>query len=230
MRAGTTLTQLVEFTDGHPDADITWELLDGRGQQVANGSVVPAADAVSAIITLTADDNALEAGALASPRELSWAYSVGGLVYTGRRRYRLEAFLPLGVSADGVRAKLGLESHELEDEAIDLVSAYSQFQERVTAATLDAVTGLKAILACDAIEAIAGLALLATLPVKLASKQSSGTDQFQRGKTDWAALRAQLEATVAAGLTAVAPTIDETGNFGPLVVPVVRSPDPVTGA
>src|SRR5690242_17086046 len=102
MRAATALTQLVEFTDGQPDADITWELLDGRGQQVATDAVTPAADAVSAIITVTAAQNSLEAGVLAEPRELSWAYTVGGLVHTGRRRYRLEAFLPLGVAPDGV--------------------------------------------------------------------------------------------------------------------------------
>jgi hypothetical protein len=228
MRAGQALTQLVEFTDGRPDANIDWELLDGRGLQVATGAVAPAADAVSAIIVVSAAQNSIEDGVLASPRELNWSFTIGGLIQTGRRRYRLEAFLPLGVSAEGVRRKLGLEDHELDEEAVDLVSAYGQFQEQVTAAALDAAEGHQAIVAADAIEAIAALALLPSLQVSLALKQSSGTDQFQRDKIDWKAIRAQLESLVAVGLTAVQPVIDETATFGPLVVPVVRSPDPVT--
>lgn len=227
MRSGTALTQLVEFSDGFPDGDVEWQVLDGHGSQVASGSVVPVAESVSVVLTISALENELEAGAVASPRELSWAYTVGGLVHTGRRRYRLEAFLPFGVSEEGVRTKLGLEPHELEDDAIDLVSAYGQFVETVGADPLLTVTGYQETKVCDAIEALAAIAILPSLQVKLAMKQSSGTDQFQRGAIDWAALRAQLDNIVTAGITTVNPNFSETGTFGSLLVVVVRE-DPVT--
>jgi hypothetical protein len=230
MRSGTALTQLVEFSDGPPDGNITWELLDGRGAQVATGSVTPAADSASAIIAVSTAQNTIEADALSSPRELQWSYTVAGLAQAGRYRYRLEAFLQLGVSEDGVRRKLGLETHELEDSAIDLVSAYSRFRELATPTSLTATEtagGYAALLACDAIEATAAITLIPALQVKLAAKQSSGTDQFQRAAIDWEAIREQLNRYVAEGLAAVNPLADVTSNFGALVVAVVRD-DPVT--
>lgn len=229
MRAGTVLTQLVEFSEGFPDGDINWSLLDGGGASVATGAVTPAADSVSAVIAVTSVQNSLGAGVLAEPRELSWAYTIGGLVYTGRRRYRLEAFLPLGVSEDGVRRKLGVESHELTDEQIDLVIAYGSFESTVTKELLDAVEGQTALVACDAIEALAALSVLPTLQVALAAKESSGTNQFQRDKIDWKALRAHLENLAATGYAAVNPATDTTASLPPLLIAVVR-PDPVTNS
>lgn len=231
MRAGTALTQLVEFSDGAPDGDIAWQLLDALGIQVASGAVTPAADAASAVITVTAEDNTIGDGVLASPRELRWSYTVAGLIHSGQLRYRLEAFLPLGVSEAGVRRKLGLEVHELGDEAIDLVGAYGRFSITVGQTDLDAVAtagGHAALVACDAVEALAALTLLPSLQISLAQKESSGTNQFQRAAIDWEALRAQLEQYVGEGYTAVNPTFDPTANSGSLLIAVIRD-DVVTG-
>jgi hypothetical protein len=229
MRAGTALTQLIEFSEGFPDGDISWGLLDASGNPLANGAVTPEADSASAVIMVPALDNDIvEAGALFAYRELSWSYTVGGLMQNGRRRYRLEAFLPLGVSEDGVRRKLGVESHELEDEKIDLVTAYSSFRETVTAAKLDAVTNQTALAACDGIEALAALNLLPTLQISLAAKESSGTNQFQRTKIDWDRLRAHLETILANGYAAVNPLSDTSSQMPSLLTVVVR-PDPIVG-
>jgi hypothetical protein len=229
MRAGQALTQLVEFTDGFPDGNITWELLNGTGSQVTNGTVTPAPSAVSSVIAVAAVDNGIiEAGALSEPRELHWSYTVAGLLKSGRLRYRLDAFLPLGVSEGGVRNKLGLETHELEDEAIDLVGAYSRFRDQVTAAALDAAAGSAALKARDAIEATAAIGQIPALQVKLAAKQSSGTDQFQREKIDWNMIRGQLDQYIAEGIAAVNPELDLAGSFGSLVQTINRD-DPVTG-
>lgn len=231
MRAGSALTQLVEFFDGFPDGDITWLLVNGLGVTVATATVTPVVDSASAVITVTGVQNAIEADVLSSPRELQWSYTVGGVIHSGRRRYRLEVFLPLGVSEEGVRRKLGVEDHELGDDDIDLVTAYGKFQETVGEDNLTAVItagGHPALLASHAIEALAALTVLPTLLVSLAAKQSSGTDQFQRATIDWDAIRAQLENTLAEGYVVVDPTLDVTANFGPLLVAVVRD-DPVTG-
>lgn len=229
MRAGTALTQLVEFTDGFPDGDITWQLLDGAGAAVDDGTVTPVAASASAVIVVPGTDNLISGGALFDYRELNWSYSVGGVLLSGTLRYRLEAFLPLGVSAFGVRTKLGVESHELSDDAIDLVGAYVRFQDQVGAANLSAVTGNDTLLARDAIEALCGLRLIPSLQVSLAQKLSSGTDQFQRAtKIDWETLRAQLESFLGEGVAAVNPNQDPAAAFTSLLVPVVRD-DPVTG-
>lgn len=228
MRSGTPLTQLVEFSYGFPDGDVSWELLDGTGTSVANGVVTPEAGSASAVVSLTSNQNSITNSALSSPRELHWFYTVGGILYEDRRRYTLEAFLPLGVSETGVRAKLGVEPDELEDEKINLVSAYLRFQDKVTKAKLDAVTDLAALQARDGIEALAALDVLPTLQVYLAAKESSGTNQFQRTSIDWDKLRAALEAKVSEGYTAVDPLLDETAAFGALFVTVVMN-DPVTG-
>ncbi|WP_156930373.1 hypothetical protein [Sphingomonas jaspsi] len=225
------LSQLVEFDQGFPDGDILWSLLDARGLTVASGSVTPAADSVSAIIFVSGDDNTIEPGLLASPRELAWVYTAGGMVVNGRRRYRLEAFLPLGLSEDGVRRKLGVEPHELGDEAIDLVGAYGRFRETVGADNLTAVElagGHDALLVCDAIEAFAAISLIPSLQVSLAAKEASGTNQFQRATINWQLIRAQLEGYISDGTLAAAPELDPTLNTGALLVVVVRD-DPVTG-
>lgn len=228
MRSGTTLTQLVEFSDGFPDGNVDWQLLDGTGTPVANGNVVPEAGSASAVVTVTSAQNVIEGGVLYSPRELNWSYLVGGISHAGRYRYRLEVFLPLGLSEEGVRRKLGLEAEELEDEAIDLVGSYSRFRTDVGAASLDPVTGHEALLACDAIEALAALALLPSLQVKLAQKESSGTNQYQRANIKWDSVREQLEAYLAQGYEAVNPNAAPTADYPALLVAVVRA-DPVTG-
>jgi hypothetical protein len=228
MRSGLPLTQPVLFSDGFPDGDITWELLDGTGTTVASGAVTPAVDSVSAIIALTGAQNTIEAGAVSSPRELQWSYTVGAVLHNGRHRYRLEIFLPFGVSEQGVRRKLGLEDEELDDDSIDLATAYQAFQELVGAAELAAATGYTAQLACDAIEALAALPILPPLQVSLASKESSGTNQYQRGKVDWDQLRAQLELYVQNGALAVDPTYDPSANYGLIFVTAVRN-DPIVG-
>lgn len=228
MREGLAFSELVEFNSGFPDGDITWTLFDDDGVQITTGTVTPAADSVSAVITIPAVNNTLVVGVLSSSRELHWTYLTGGAVIVGTRRYRLDAFLPLGVSEDGVRRKLGVEQHEVDDEAIDLVIAYSDFRETVGEANLTAATGRAKLLARDAIEALAGLAMLPSLTVNLAAKESSGTTQFQRSAVDWEAIRTQLERQVTAGVGAVNPSFDPAANFGSLLTVVVRD-DPVTG-
>ena len=225
MRAGTILTQLVEFSFGYPDGAIAWQVLDQRGTLVTSGEVVPAADAVSAVITVGGEFQALAEGQLVETRELNWAYTVGGTLQSGSRRFRLEAFLPFGLSADGVRRKLGVEAHELSDETIDLVTAYGRFGQLVGAAQLDAIEelgGYPALVVCDAIEAMAAISLIPSLQVSLAQKESSGTNQYQRAKIDWDAIRAQLEDFVMSGQLVVNPAFDETTGFSPLLVRVVR--------
>lgn len=229
MRSGNPFTAEVTFDEGFPDAAISWKLLDGDGTQLTTGSVTPAAGDVSTIITVSGANNALSTGVLAGNRELSWSYTVGGLAKGGQIRYDLEAFLPFGVSCDGVRTKLGLDVDEVSDNEINLVTSYLAFQQVVTSATLSAVTDTYSKLVVrHAIEALAGLRLVPSLQLKLAKKEVSGISQFQRADIDWTELSAYLNSLVAAGYTALNPDLDPA-NVGSLFLTVVRSPDAVTG-
>lgn len=225
MRAGTPLTQLVEFPSGHPDGNVAWQVLGQRGTLIASGEVVPVADAASIVILVEGVAQTLAEGQIVETRELSWAYTVGGNIHTGERRYRLEAFLPFGLSADGVRRKLGVALHELEDERIDLVSAYGRFVDMnggQDLTVLETAGGYPALVICDAVEALAATTVIPALQVSLAQKESSGTNQFQRAAIDWDAIRAQLDDYITAAQRVVNPLYDETTGYTSLLVRVVR--------
>lgn len=130
-----------------------------------------------------------------------------------------------------MRRKLGVEEHELSNEAIDLVGAYGRFRGQVTSASLDALRDAgdyPALVICDAIEALAAIWVIPALQISLAAKESSGTNQFHRAAIDWGIIRAQLDQYVAEGYQMVDPVLDPSANFGSLLIAVVR-PDPVTG-
>lgn len=230
MRAGTALSHVVEFSVGAPDGELAWGLFDGAGLPLATGTVTPEPGAVSAAITVAAEDNEIPGAALIAYRELRWSYYVSDALQSGTLRYRLEAFLPLGVSEDGVRRKLGLEQHELSDSQIDLAAAYLQFQEAVSPAVLspiEATSGNQAIAAKDAIEALAALELIPSLQVRVAAKESSGTSQYQRGAINWDALRSYLTGLVARG-SELAIGVEVTAASSAALLFVVVRDDPVT--
>jgi hypothetical protein len=148
------------------------------------------------------------------------------LVKSNHQRYDVEAFLPFGIARDGVRTKLGLVKSELEDDEIDLVTSYLEFQS-VASTTLVTDTYIK-LLVRHAVEALAALKLLPSLQVKLAQKEVSGVSQYQRAKIDWEELAAYLNSLIAAGYTAINPDLDPV-NTGSIFLTVVRSPDAITG-
>lgn len=224
MRSGTAFTHLVEFV-GAVDGDLTWTLTDAAGGAVSNGTISPATGAVSAVIAVPALDNTLGVGERLGARELAWSYSVASVTQTGFAQYRLEARIPFAVTAEGVRTKLGLgDIDDLRDEEIPLMRTYLTFEDRVGAVALAAVSGdLATLLVVDALEAGAALLLLPTLQVRVAAKESSGTNQYARGKIDWETLRGELLATVQLG-EGVVNTALEPGNNGVSLLQLV-TPD-----
>lgn len=230
MRSGDPFAVEVTFDQGFPDAAISWRLADGDNTTVVTGTVTPAAGDVSSVITVSGTYNTLTGDALLGNRELSWVYLVGGLVRGDYRRYDVEAFLPFGVSRDGVRTKLGLQKDEVPDEEIDLVTAYMEFQDVITDAILSAVTDSYAkLLVRHAVEALAGLKMIPSLQVRLAKKEVSGISQYQRADIDWGELAEYLNGLIANGYTALNPDLDPALS-GSIFLTVVRSPDAVTGA
>lgn len=231
VRNATDLSAPVLFSSGHPDGDVAWTLSDDVGV-ITSGTVTPALDDVSVILTIPALLNTLTPGAYFAPRYLSWAYLVGGATVAGELSYTLEARLPLGITPAGVRAKLGVNEVDLPDRDIPLVAAYLSFEEAVSPTVLSEAFngGLTDIRIRDAVEAQAALAVLPGLQVRIAKSEDSGTNKFQRQTIDWNAVGQYLTDLVSAGLIAVVPTYDPTVGYGDIFILASPATDAVTGS
>jgi hypothetical protein len=220
------------FSSGVPDGNVTWQVLGPSGQVLDSGVIDPAADAVSTIIAVDAEHNALTNGDLLSYRDVTWSYSVNGQTIYDELRYSVEARIPFGAAPDGVRTKLGVEDNDLPNTEISLVGAYYAFAELVSEPTLTAATLLgsrQQLKIRDAIEALAALALLPTMVVRVAAKESSGTQQYQRQKIDWLQVQLSLEAMIGAGRLLLVPSFDVAAGFGALLIIASPETDPFSG-
>ncbi len=229
LRSGAPFVHVIEFASGSPDANLSWTLTDATGDQLVAGTVTPGAGALSVTVVVAGIHNTLQPGALFAPRNLAWAYTVGGQGVADGVTYSVEAVVPFGVSADGVRRKLGLEAHELIDRDIDLLRGYTDVGDTIDLSELAGETGRTALLARDAIEAQTALNLLPTLQVRLAQKEVGGEKQFQRAKIDYALLTVALLDQVAALHAAVDTSFDGTPG-GTYFTLAGRTADPLTGA
>ena len=202
-RSGTASTQTISFESGFPDAAIAYSLKE-NGTTLLSGTVTPVAGSLSVNVQINASYNTLAAGAVLGHRDFSWSYAVATIAVSGSVRYSVEAPIPFGVSADGVRNKLGLDLTDLPDNQVPLARAYLQFQDSAGVAALAALetaTAYKQLVIADAIEAMAGLALIPSLQVRIAQSESSGTNKFDRQKIDWHIVREQLNLYISNGMT-----------------------------
>lgn len=231
LRSGNAASLLVEFPSGPPDGDIDWTVLGPTGATLDSGSLSVSDDAVSATITVPGDTNTLTGEGLISYRDLVWTYTVGGTVINGEKRYTIEGRVPFGVSPDGVRNLLGAEPHDVPDDDIDLVKAYYDFAQLVAGSAFPVLPDddISEIRVREALEALAALQLVPSMPVRIAIKESSGTDTYQRDKIDWVALADQLAGKVSNGIVVLIPTFDIVSGFGAIFMLAGPTADPFTG-
>ena len=115
----------------------------------------------------------------------------------GSTTYRVERSIPFPVSVHGVRSKLGVEDHELEDRDIDLLMAYATISESYNIAPYIDSGDMNALIVTNAIEAQAALQALPSLQLAVARSEDSGTNKYQRfGSIDWEGLAASLDQMV----------------------------------
>lgn len=228
VRSGTGFTASIYFDNGNPDDVISYRLLDPSGTQLASGAVPVPDDAVSINLSIPGELNLVPAPGVVSYRDLEWSYTVDGVIQNGETRYTLEIRLPFGVSADGVRAKLGVSKDDLPDGDIPLARAYLSFRS-VVGEDLLAAMAFDTVAVTDAIEAQAALSLIPTMSVRVAASEDSGTNAFKRQKIDWDAVAAGLAATIDAGYLTVLPTYNPTAAFGDLFITVTPATDAITG-
>lgn len=206
----------VEFTTSIPSV-VNWWLKDSSGNELAAGSNDVLPDAISTTIEIPATHNELPQGVYSDYRRLYWSYDGNA----GRVQYEVRSELPFGVSEDGVRNKLGVPEHNLTDAEIDLVSAYYKLPDLTFVPTTAQSLAIR-----HAIEATAALELLPTMPLRIAQKESSGTDQYTRGKIDWDAIEDQLRGYIRAGLLVIDPSTAFTGSA---LFTLSRIPDRFSG-
>lgn len=228
MRAGLDFTHLVTFEDGAPAGNISWALHRLDGTEIAAGAVVPGVGAVSAVITVPAVNNQLSAGALRNLRELTWSYPTAAGVLLGMIEYTIEGRVPLPASVAGVREKLGVTASDLPDAEIDLLGAYWELQTKGDIASFENLETAEAQIVASGLEALAALLLLDTLQIRIAQRESSGTNEYARGKIDWSALRARLQATVDKAIDLLNPIEAGTAGYGAVFL-LATGPDDFTG-
>jgi len=231
MRAGFPFSHHVLFEAGSPTGDLAWYLRDGTGTQVTAGTITPAAGSTSTLITVLATHNELPLGSLRAIRELIWQYPTAQGLQLGSIQYQLDGNLPFPASPDGVRNKIGVPSESILDEEFDLIAAYWDFEDLVTAnalASFNNTQGKEAFRIADAIEAMAALSILSTLSIRIAQRESSGTNEYVRGEIDWRKIEDNLRVLVEIGRTTVQPGEAADAEYGSLFI-VATGPDRLTG-
>jgi len=230
VRSGLSYSVIATFDDGHPDGAVAWTVRDSTGV-IDSGSITPSISDVSSVITATGSANTLADGIYTAPREIEWSYTVGGKAIHGSEKYTLEARVPGGPTADGVRNKLGVSRAELPDSDVPLIGAYLEFQSLVGSSVLSSAYdgGLKEVAARDAVEAIAARRLVPSMQIRVASSEESGTNKFKRQTVDWAMLVQSLDDLINAGQAALVSGFDPTVDFGSIFILAPPSTDAITG-
>lgn len=193
--AGSPFAQRIEFSTGLPAGAVSYQLLDANGDIILSNELTPADGAFDCLIVIAGEHNTTTKD-LFDSRTLAWHYLTAHGLVADRVTYKINKPLPFAATAAGVRTKLGVEDHELANDEIDLTSAYAEFtglfEADATAAYRSA--GNRGELLCiHAIEALAGLSLLGALQLKLAQRESTGTNEYARfSKVDWSLIEHDL--------------------------------------
>lgn len=228
--AGSPFAHLIEFSTGLPTGAVSYSLIGNDGTVLLDTTVAPAADAISHLLVIPGAQNGC-AQPLFENRTLVYSYLTDTGLVSERITYRVDKPLPFAASADGVRTKLGIEPHELKDEDVDLITAYSELLTFGDATAYETSGDRNSLLIVHAIEAIAALMVLATLQVKIAQRESSGTNEFQRySGPDWLRIESDLHVHIARARQILDATYDATGDLYQTFGKVTPAPDLITGA
>lgn len=210
--AGSPFAHRIEFSTGLPTGAVSYQLLGNDGAVLVDDELTPEVGALDCLIFIAGANNGCTQP-LFENRTLMFHYLTANGLVSDRIAYRVEKPIPFSASADGVRSKLGVESHELRDGEIDLVTAYSEFLTYGDATPYETSGDRNTLLCVHAIEALAGLLALASLQLKVAQRETSGTNEFQRfTKVDWARIEGDLLAHIDRARSVIDPTFDATGG------------------
>lgn len=233
VTAGAPYATLIAFNTGLPSGVVSYELIGNNGEVLWAGDIQPDDGAISHLLVVPAEHNSC-AAPLFESRRLVYHYQTANELVSQSTSYRVERAIPIAATTSGVRKKLGVEPHELEDSEIDLLSAYATLLEKDAGNILPTIltagdsSTLKVI---HALEAQAALDLLPTLQLKIAQRETGGTNEFQRyTKVDWNQIELSLRVHLARFDALVDPTYDLTGGAVFTFGKATPSPDALTGS
>lgn len=232
FEAGKKFRHLIQFTSGQPTSNLVYSVKRQDGTVVTSGTVAITSGQLSYLVEIAANLNTLTKP-LFEQLTLEWEYTTATQAVDESITYTIHAPLGFPVSHEGVRMKLGVSDEELPDDDISLFEGYVSFKGLVgedtdlsafvTSGNLDSYKITKAI------EALAALALIPSLQIRLPKKYDSGTSAYERWNTiDWEGLIAELNNLVAAGLDVVITDFDYYSD-NPIFVLSDRGPDAITG-
>lgn len=230
MLEGSPFAHEVDFSTGLPTGAVVYSVLGNDNKPIAGyegRTVTPTAGAMSITLLVPSSVNICNKP-LFEVRTLTWTYVTASGVVTGRTRYRIEKLIPFPVTEEGVRAKLGVEEHEVEDNAIDLLMAYASLTDQFDLSPYENQGSYSSLIVLNAIEAQAALDVLPSLQLAVAKSEDSGTNKYQRFTTvDWSGLADSLSQSVSR-LRILAGVADDV-SVAPIFLTIGKTTDALTG-
>lgn len=176
----------------------------------------------------------LEDGQDASTRFVSVAYKVNGKSHTQRLAFGVCVLLPISVTEDDVRGLIGVDSDELQNESIALISAYfmllADYGADFKAGLISPDINLRNA-ANRAIASKAALEAIPSLQLRVLKARQAENAQYQRGGwVDFDKLRGDLESVLGKSLATLSNTIAQTIGGTPSIFIVSSPTDPITNS
>jgi len=182
------------------------------------------------IFAIPSATNTLTGSNTNEARLASLIYTSGGFNRLLEMTYKVTQFIPFTITAQSVRALLGLSYEELEEEEVDLISAYYALvnSNGTTFTTAFTTEGYKGDQANKAVCLQCAIDLALSLPQRIAQKTDEEKASFQRAtKFDPYKLTAGLKVQLAEVLD----TLQAEVTIGAAAIFVASQPtDPFTGA
>jgi hypothetical protein len=234
---GIANSVLVEFLNKKdfeiPDVgSVYYTLYDTSGVAIAghtNVAVTTTATTTRFVLALLAAIFSIAVGKRFEKRTLVVRYTVSLKPRTIRQSFRIIPYLNHSVSADSIRAYIGINPHELPDQDIDIFNAYLKIEATATKTVLDAklATGTtEELSANNAILYQSVLDVIPSLRLRIAQKETNGSVGFDRlAKLDLDKLEADTRNALADVLSTATGRQVESPVLGVFTLPV----DPVTG-
>jgi hypothetical protein len=224
----------VLFTqDGEPvvpdNGLITWELRGQSGEVLVPFTSMSDITDTQAQIPVQANRHAIAGGRTFEKRTLTVRGSANNFPFEFRVAYTIVPFINMTATPEDVRTFIGIDSGELPDHDIDMLSAYVDVLQKVdptVMATALAAGDENELSANRAIVAQAVLATLPALPAKVSKAVTDGGTDIERFDYNFDKLRADASLMLEKAVTILTTRISASrlmSAFG------VRS-DPVTGA
>lgn len=189
---GTDASFRVEFTGpvGTLPADagsVKWSLFDNSGAAFGEATTLANPEgATSVSIEVDAEQHTIDSARRFEARTLITRWKSNGQSYADRLSYRVIPMLNHAVTPDDVRAVLGLNEDELQDNEIDITAAYFSFEDSAGQTALADALASGAHITTHAnrgIIAEAALAVFPSLRIRVGQTQTNGELRYERFRT-----------------------------------------------